>query len=268
MADPTPAPITNEVINSLNGFVVKGKRKIDPLELRRLRRKIDELAKVSRYEADVLHGILAVYENDEERMRSRFANAIALRPNDEWVISNYVKALRAYGLIYDALECARKLVRVSSSADALSDYLALVSVTLEFEDAEALYERVRKAHTGGDGAIQMAWGAVERARAVVAARDLDLAEVRRCTDGLWAFFRQQGWIISCRSTTVLSDLNEIHHELNMPGVEPDEIAKTNFLIAGALIEMEASDAFLSTIIYSVNGSSLATVTGVGNGDLG
>src|SRR3990167_8286131 len=147
MADPTPAPITNEVINSLNGFVVKGKRKIDPLELRRLRRKIDELAKVSRYEADVLHGILAVYENDEERMRSRFANAIALRPNDEWVISNYVKALRAYGLIYDALECARKLVRVSSSADALSDYLALVSVTLEFEDAEALYERVRKAHT-------------------------------------------------------------------------------------------------------------------------
>lgn len=254
MTESIPTPVTNAIINSFSGLVVGGKRKIDEWHLRRLRRDIDALAKVSRHQAEVLSGMLAVYENDEEQLRTRFSNALKLRPDDAWVLGRYSKALRTYGLIFDALDYSRRSIWITPSVEAMRDYVELVAITLDFEDADSLHILVSEAHPESRTPIQSMWDHLERLRAVVRKSALDLTEAKRCTDMLWKHFRNQEWIVGCGKPVVLTEEQEIHHSLTLPGAGAEEIAEINFLIANALVEIGASDNFLRTIIYGATGS--------------
>lgn len=174
---------------------------------------------------------------------------------EERIKAMRAEALRTYGLIFDALDYSCRSIWITPSVEAMRDYVELVAITLDFEDADSLHILVSEAHPESRTPIQSMWDHLERLRAVVRNSALDLTEAKRCTDMLWKHFRNQGWIVGCGKPVVLTEEQEIHHALTLPGAGAEEIAEINFLIANALVEIGASDNFLKTIIYGATGST-------------
>lgn len=110
-----PEKITSSLVDQLNKIREKKIAKA-PFLFTRMKQDVDKLREISVSDADMILGMIASLEGDEEEMRKRHKNAIRYAPHNEQYTSNYVTSLVHFLRYREAAEQEYALFEVSGKS--------------------------------------------------------------------------------------------------------------------------------------------------------
>ncbi|MCL4525144.1 MAG: hypothetical protein M1492_01365 [Gammaproteobacteria bacterium] len=105
---PQPASKSNEIVDKINGMVLRGVRS-NELEIQRLRREIEKVRRIDAAEGFMLEGMLAVFLHDADAVKSAYEKSVRRSGGDPLILENYARSLFLLGDSHKSVEIVRTL---------------------------------------------------------------------------------------------------------------------------------------------------------------
>jgi hypothetical protein len=116
---PQPARKSKEIVDKINGIVLRGARP-DELGIQRLRREIENVRQIYAADGFMLEGMLAVFLHDADAVKSAYEKSVRCSGGDPLILENYARSLFLLGDSHKSVEIVRTLPSTLSTM-----YLAL-----------------------------------------------------------------------------------------------------------------------------------------------